>query len=303
MKLKTKIIGTLLLLCLLLVSAPQLFGDVVQTVKAQFLGSAYINPDGSVTGTNNIQRSDALYILTGNISGGIQVQKSNIVIDGAGYAIIGDSEYSRGIDLTNGRGQGSSRPEVSNITVKNLKILNFYYGVDNVNTHSNTFIGNYIENCLNSFWMGGSNDNVITYNTMKNASIAINYAGRSNITRNNFINCWVMVWLSTEPIVDENYWSDYTTRYPDAKEIGDTGIWDTPYSYWENTVDNNPLTKPVTVSSNNNPEVPDEQNPTIPTDEPFPTATVMTASVVIVAVGAGLLVYFRKRHAKLGVKT
>ena len=27
-----------------------------------------------------------------------------------------------------------------------------------------------------------------------------------------------------------NYWSDYEVRYPDAEEMGDTGIWDTPYA-------------------------------------------------------------------------
>ncbi len=209
-------------------------------------GLIQITADGSVVGTSLIQRNENVYILTGNISGGIQVQKSNIVIEGAGYAVQGNGE-GRGIDLSNGRGQDPSRPEVSNVTVRNLKILNFYYGVDNVNTHGNTFIGNYIENCVNSFWMGGY-DNVITYNAMKNASIAINYAGRSNnITKNNFVDCWVMVWLSTEPFVDENWWSDYVTRYPGAKEIGNTGVWDTPYAYWENTVDNHPQMKPIVI--------------------------------------------------------
>ena len=287
---KKNVVPILILMCL------TAFGlATAQTVKAQFLGSVYINPDGSVTGTNSIQQNGSVYTLTANISGGIQVQKSNIVIDGAGYTVQGNGE-GRGIDLSNGRGQDPSRPEVSNVTVKNLRILNFYYGVDNVNTHSNTFIGNYIENCENSFWMGGYN-NLITLNTMNNASIAINFAGINNITKNNFINCWVMVWLSTQPIVDGNYWNDYSTRYPDAKEIGDTGIWDTPYSYWENTVDNNPLTKPVTVSSNNNPEVPDKQNPTIPTDEPFPATFVAAACGALVAIiGIGLFYYFNKRN-------
>jgi hypothetical protein len=61
-------------------------------VQAQFLGSVTINADGSVTGTNNIHRDGDIYTLTGNISGGIQIQKSNIILDGAGYAVEGAGE-------------------------------------------------------------------------------------------------------------------------------------------------------------------------------------------------------------------
>ncbi len=219
---------------------------LVQSVVAESSGLIQIAADGSVLGTSLIQRDGNVYTVTGNISGGIQIQKSHIVLDGAGYAVEGNGE-GRGVDLSNGRGQDPSRPEVSNVTVKNLKILNFYYGVDNVNTHGNTFIGNYIENCENSFWMGGY-DSLITYNTLKNASIAINFAGSNNITLNNF------VWLSSQQIVDGNYWSDYMARYPDAKEIDNTGVWDTPYAYWENTVDHHPFTKPIAISLYDNSE-------------------------------------------------
>jgi hypothetical protein len=251
-----------------------------------YINPIYINPDGSVQGTaegiSKIQRNGNVYTLTGNLSGGIQVQRSHIVIDGAGYTIDGNGG-GRGIDLTNGRGQEPSRPEVINVTVKNLRILNFYYGIDNVNTHGNTFIGNYIENCENSFWMGGY-DNLITGNTMNNASIAINFAGSNNITKNNFMNSWVMVWLSTQPIVDENYWSDYSVRYPDAKEIDNTGVWDTPYEYY--VVDNHPLTKPTDSSL---------QEPTTPNVEPLQTVPIAIIAVSVMVVGVGIVVYLKKR--------
>ena len=67
-------------------------------VKAQS-SNIYINADGEVVGTNNIQRNGDLYVLKGNISGGIAVQKSNIIIDGAGYTLEGHG--GTGIDLTN----------------------------------------------------------------------------------------------------------------------------------------------------------------------------------------------------------
>ena len=74
---------------------------------AQSVGNVIINADGSVTDTNNIQQIGSTYILTANISGTIQVQKSNVVLDGAGYAVEGNGE-GRGLDLSNGRGEDPS---------------------------------------------------------------------------------------------------------------------------------------------------------------------------------------------------
>src|SRR3990170_8014764 len=93
-------------------------GILVQPVKSQFLGSVYISNAGSVVGTNTIQRNGNIYTLTANISGGIQVQKSNIVIDGAGYTVQGNGD-SIGVYI---RAQ-------NNVTVKNMKITNFSYGI------------------------------------------------------------------------------------------------------------------------------------------------------------------------------
>jgi len=263
----------------------------IKFANAQFLGSVYINPDGSVTGTTKIQRNENIYTLTGNISGGIQIQTSHILLDGSGYAVEGNGE-GRGIDLSNGRGQDPSRPEINNVTVMNLKILNFYYGVDNANTNNNTFIGNYIENCL-SFWIVGSSNNIITNNTMNNASISINYAGSNNITRNNFISCWVTTWASTQPIVDGNYWSDYKTRYPDAKEIDNSGIWNMPYESWENVIDSHPLVMPYGASPVSSSSPTPEPTPEV---EAFPTTFVIATSVIFAIVCLALLVYFKKRQ-------
>ncbi|MEM2130685.1 MAG: NosD domain-containing protein, partial [Candidatus Bathyarchaeia archaeon] len=44
-----------------------------------------------------------------------------------------------------------------------------------------------------------------------------------------------------------NYWSDYTKRYPNASEIGNTGIGDTPYYLNENNIDRYPLMKPFSA--------------------------------------------------------
>ena len=267
-----------------------------QPVNAQFLGSVYIAADGSIVGTNNIQRNGNIYTLAGDISGGIQVQRSNIIIDGSGYLLQGNGA-GRGLDLSNGRGEDPSRPEIDNVTVKNLQIIDFYYGVNNVNTNNNTFIGNYIEDCLDSFWIIGSSNNIITSNTLKNASIEINGAGSNTITKNNFIDSLVTDWASTQPTVDGNYWSDYTTRYPNAKEIGNTGVWDTPYEYWENIVDNHPLMNPVAIPLTGSSPSPSSKPSTSTISDGF--LLIIVDIIIIVVTITGFAVGLRmKKHIK-----
>ena len=44
-----------------------------------------------------------------------------------------------------------------------------------------------------------------------------------------------------------NYWSDYLTRYPNASEIDDTGVGDTPFYINPNNIDNYPLMEPAKI--------------------------------------------------------
>ena len=221
-----------------------------QNAEAQFTGSVYINPDGTVTGTKSIQQNGNVYTLTENISGGIQAQKSNIVIDGAGFTIWGNGMSSRrGIDLSNDRGSDPSRPEITNVTIKNLIIVAFDRGIENINTNNNTITGNIIANCATSGIniIGSPNNVLITNNTIANNGVGISLAyagGDQTITGNNFINNSISVWLSATPNVDANYWSDYIARYPNVTEIDNSGIGNIPYVS-SGSQDNHPLMKPI----------------------------------------------------------
>lgn len=245
MKKSPYLLVLLLFLSFVLVVFPQ-----IETVKAE--GIIYILSDGSVEGTDKIQRNGEIYVLTGNISAGIQVQKSNIVLDGAGYTIQGNGDESRrGIDLSNDRGSDPSRAKISNVTVKDMRIVNFSRGVENVNTVNNAIIGNYIADCFTGINVVGSpNDFLIKNNTFVNNvnPISIAYSGGVQvITENSFIDGnFIIVWLSPEPDVDRNYWSDYNGTDADADGIGDT-----PYVYGGDQeskyIDEHPLMEPVPV--------------------------------------------------------
>lgn len=77
-----------------------------------------IKVDGSVVGTDKIQCNDTLYTFTEDINGSIVVFIDNIVIDGAGHALQG-----------NGTSVGFFLQGRKNVTVRNVRIRNFTYGI------------------------------------------------------------------------------------------------------------------------------------------------------------------------------
>jgi len=178
-----------------------------QPVMSQSSGTIYIRSDGSVDpDTAPIQIDGNIYTFTDNInidSGdcGIQVDRDNIVIDGAGFTLQGTAAYiSRGIDLS-GR---------SNVTIKNMEIRNFMDGIYLVASSNNTITGNYITaNTDSGIWTSGVS-NTITGNYIANNEIGILFeVSHDLVYHNNFVNntkqvadiCWtnpMMVTLLVE---------------------------------------------------------------------------------------------------------
>ena len=115
-------------------------------------------------------------------------------------------------------------------------------------------------------------------------------AYNNTIYHNNFVNNVQQAFAQADVLNywdrnnEGNYWSDFSTRYPNATEIGNSGVWDTPYVINANNTDNYPLTMPYGTSAPS------------PEQEPFPTLLVVAVIVTVLAlVVVGLLVYFKKR--------
>lgn len=96
----------------------------IKSAKAEWTGTVYIRADGSVDPQDApLQKNGNIYMLVGNISSSadaVVIEKDNIVIDGAGFALCGNRAYeSSGVNLTGG----------TNVTIKNILIDGFYYGI------------------------------------------------------------------------------------------------------------------------------------------------------------------------------
>jgi len=133
----------------------------IQSVEA-----VTINSDGSISGTDSLRRNGNVYTFTGDIAHNLKIEKSNIVIDGAGYTLKGDlnEDPPEAIVLING---------VNSITVKNLKIKGFGSAIS-IESTNNTITDCIIE-CQSGIWLRRASSNRITDNTFFNARPAIGF--------------------------------------------------------------------------------------------------------------------------------
>ena len=121
-------LALLLILCSVLVTLPN-----IRIVEAS--GTIYIRADGTVEGTDKIQRDGNVYTFTDNVYEPLVVERDNIVVDGTGYSIEGPhtslAQAPEGIGVL-----VDSR---SNVTISDVTIQHFMYGIC-INSSSNNRI-------------------------------------------------------------------------------------------------------------------------------------------------------------------
>ena len=151
----------------------------IQPVKAS--GTIYINPDGSVTGTTYIQTVDNItYLFTGNIIGEtIIVLRNNIVIDGNGYTLQGNYNWDTGLILTG----------MTNVTVQNVNITNYFVGIGLGNSYGNTLARNHITSSSYDITGSNSSSNSVFGNDMSSyyEGIKLDSSSNYNIVSGNNI--------------------------------------------------------------------------------------------------------------------
>lgn len=125
-----------------------------------------IRSDGRVDPpTAPIQREGNVYTFTDDIVGcTIASERDNVVIDGGGYSLTGNGN-STGIFILNRNG----------ITVRNMKISNFYYGIRliaeyymGMTSSNNKLSDNSLTNNEYGIYISSSSNNVLRNNSMNN---------------------------------------------------------------------------------------------------------------------------------------
>ncbi len=127
----------------------------IEVVNAQ--ETVYVRADGTVEGTDKIQRDGNVYTFAGNIAGAIVLEKDGIVVDGNGYILTGD-----------GGNHGFYIHHINNVTIKNVRTENFD----------------------NGFYISSSVNSTITGNTVTGNSLGIHvlYSENTLITGNDVLN-------------------------------------------------------------------------------------------------------------------
>jgi hypothetical protein len=189
--------------------------------------------------TQSIQRNGNTYFLTKDVEGrSLSITRSNMILDGGGHLLNCTPDTHDAIVLHS----------VSNVTVKNLQIIGGgKYAValrnssnctieDVESTHSIYFSQsqfNTISKCNVGIEIGGgSNNNTITKNNVAyiffdRAPKSFNIFFLNNIMLNEYPDLFSANLWDNGSV--GNYWSNYTTTWPTASEIGYTGIGNIPY--------------------------------------------------------------------------
>jgi len=168
----------------------------------------------------------------------------------------------------------------------------------------NTVSANTVTNCSNGIVLEAGFNNTFTGNTIAYCRGAVTIGGvyseaaNNTLYRNNFLNNTNQVTVYSPNYWDNgkegNYWSDYLIKHPNASEIDNSGIGNTPYVIDANNTDHYPLMAPF---GSTNPPLPSSAH-----SEPFPITWVVAAAAIIaisgIAIILGVAVYRRRFKEK-----
>ena len=161
------------------------------SVGGMWVGTVYIRGDGIIEPASAPIKAidNHTYIMLGDITSdtyGIVVERSNIVINGNGHTLKGSGkQYSVGIKIF----------KCSNVTIENITIKNFYYGISIADSSNNTIVNSRVNsNKIGLIIMGSGNaikkNNIIgNYRGIK-VHGAKNYIYENKIINNLPIGIW-----------------------------------------------------------------------------------------------------------------
>jgi parallel beta-helix repeat protein len=177
MRRKALLLAIMLLLLLCLMTSTFRFEPVLA------VGIIYIHADGSIEPpTAPISTLDSVtYTVHESINGSIEIDRNNVVFDGAGKTLEGPATSDLGISL-----QGRT-----NVTIKNIIVAGFTTGIKLDSCSSITIIGTTMTKDSYGIHLTGSSQNIISGNNASNNSdygIWLSSSGSNSITANTIKN-------------------------------------------------------------------------------------------------------------------
>jgi len=207
------------------------------------------------------------------------VSENNITKTHVGVYVQGNSHFNKisGNFLKNSNKRGISLEYSLNNTIYCNEILGpgeygIYLGAQYNNISENSIIAcqygvyvvgqrntiarnNIMENWGRGIYVGNSFNTFVENNIMSNNEGVYLYSyGNNMFFHNNFVDNTKHVtyygsgivnsWNNSYPI-GGNYWSGYEDTYPNATELDNSGLWDTPCVINENNIDYYPLMVPT----------------------------------------------------------
>ncbi|MHB8793443.1 MAG: Ig-like domain-containing protein [Thermoleophilia bacterium] len=188
-----------------------------QAASAKYISDSATGGDCTTIGTWDAATKTCT--MTANVnagaSNGIEIISNGITLDGNGFAVIGSNGYTTGVPL-------SVR---SNVTVKNLTISQFSYGIYLLSSSSVNLTGNTV-----------SNNNYGVYEV---------FSTNSQVFNNNFISNGIQAYVTggSGNVFDTptggNHWSNYSTPGQGCDDNNGNFVCDLPYTFTGGT-DNMP---------------------------------------------------------------
>lgn len=207
------------------------------------------------------------------------------------------------------------------VYANNYRILGNNLGPERIAGNNNTISKNQIvlSDYDTGFWITNSSGTKIESNNITLSKLTAFFISTDNgnfqVFHNNFLNIeehtgGYLLFLFDYPIpanatppywdngYEGNYWSDYSGRYPTAREIDNSGIGTIQYvsNTTSEVIDRYPLMVPYNLTKTavlTKPSISPSPEPQQP--EPFPTTLFIAISVIMAVVCIGLVVYFKKR--------
>ena len=202
----------------------------IRTIEGAWTGTVYIRDDGTIDPQNApiITHDKITYILLDNIVSyekGIVVERNNIILDGNYFTVQGIlTLYSSGVLLSNSQ----------NVTVKNMNVQKFYYGILLNNTSNSKVLGNTVINNSIGIYLLLSSRNIISKNIITAnegdgiyvESSSDNFINQNCITDNN--GSGIHLWEnSMYNAISEN---DVMLNNGNGIDIGHSGIYALTYN-------------------------------------------------------------------------